>query len=284
MKKYILSLFLFIYFNSLSDATSYQKDSTLNFIPDNRIFPAIFLDPLECQTMGGSYFLTRDDRDLSLYSTVNLGFNKPVLGKQGENISWEFNFGAAVFSQFDLIKEDNGSYLAGLMNTDFKLSGDYTIQKKNNIMRLRIFHISSHLGDDYIQRNQDTLVNDKSVNYEQIDLTYLRKFGNSFFYAGTGYIYTINVFRERLSFQGGGLLNFGKPGSVNLFTGMDLKLLAENDFKPDIKTAIGVSFNRRSESLIRIWLEYYSGQLPYSTIEYGRVNWFGMALRLNFYS
>jgi len=284
MEKYILSFFLFICINSLSDATSYQKDSTLNFIPDNRIFPAIFLDPLECQIMGGSYFLIRDDRDLSLYSTVNLGFNKPVLGKQGENISWEFNFGAAVFSQFDLIKEDNGSYLAGLMNTDFKLSGDYTIQKKNNIMRLRIFHISSHLGDDYIQRNQDTLVNDKSVNYEQIDLTYLRKFGNSFFYAGTGYIYTINVFRARLSFQGGGLLNFGKPGSVNLFTGMDLKLLAENDFKPDIKTAIGVSFNRRSESLIRIWLEYYSGQLPYSTIEYGRVNWFGMALRLNFYS
>jgi hypothetical protein len=92
---------------------------------------------------------------------------------------------------------------------------------------LRIFHVSSHLGDDYIQRNQDTFVNDKSVNYEQIDLTYLRNHNNDFFYAGTGIIYT------------------------------------------------------RYVSLMRVWLEYYSGQLPYSTINYGRVSWFGMAMRLN---
>ena len=282
MEKYILSLFLFIYINSLSNAISYQKDSTLSFVPDKRIFPAIFLDPLECQTMGGSYFLFRADQELSLYSTVNLGFNKPVLGKQGDKISWEFNFGAAVFSQFDLIKEDDGSYLAGLMNTDFKLSGDYTIQIKSNMMRLRIFHVSSHLGDDYIQRNQDTLVNDKSVNYEQIDLTYLREQGNHFFYAGTGIIYTRYAYRKRLSFQGGGVLNFGNPGPLNPFAGLDFKLIAENSFNPDLRTAFGISFNRRSVSLMRVWLEYYSGQLPYSTIDYGRINWFGMALRINF--
>jgi hypothetical protein len=168
------------------------------------------------------------------------------------------------------------------MNTDFKLSGDYTIQVKNNMMRLRIFHVSSHLGDDYIQRNQDTLVNDKSVNFEQIDITYLRKHGNDFFYAGTGVIYTRYAYRKRLSFQGGGVLNFGQPGPVNLFTGLDLKLLAENSFNPDLRTAFGISFNRRSVSFVRIWLEYYSGQLPYSTIDYGRVNWFGLAMRINF--
>ena len=280
MGKLILSLFLFIFVNISSNAISGQKDSTLIFFPDSRLFPALFLDPLECQVMGGSYFLAQKSQDLSLYSTVNLGFNKPVFAKYGENISWEFNFGAAAFSQFDLIKEDDGSYLAGFMNTDFKISADYTIQRKNSLMHLRTFHISSHLGDDYVQRHADTLINDKSVNYEQVDLTYLRKLGNNFFYAGAGYIYTKNVFRERLSFQGGGLLNFRTSGSVNPFSGLDLKLLAENNFAPDIRTAFGISINRRSESLIRIWLEYYSGHLPYSTIDYGRVNWFGLAMMI----
>jgi hypothetical protein len=282
MGKYILSLFLLLNFNPASGAISGQKDSTLIFFPDYRLFPAIFLDPLECQIMGGSYFLTRSGHDLSLYSTVNLGFNKPVFAKYGEKLSWELNFGATVFSQFDLIREEDGSYLAGLMNTDFKISADYTIQGKENLIRLRTFHISSHLGDDYVQRHADSLINDKSVNYEQVDVTYLRKWGNSYLYLGTGYIYTINVFRERLSFQGGGLLNFGKPGPLNLFSGLDFKLLAENNFNPDIRTAFGFSFNRRSESIIRVWMEYYSGRLPYSTIDYGRVNWFGLGMRINF--
>ena len=281
MGKYILSLFLFININILSNTIYGQRDSTLIFFPENRLFPALFLDPLECQIMGGSYFLAQNSRDLSLYSTVNLGFNKPVISKHGEDISSELNFGAAAFSQFDLIKVDDGSYLAGFMNTDFKISADYTIQKNNNLIRLRTFHISSHLGDDYMNRHLDTLINDKSVNYEQVDLTYLRSTANSFFYAGTGYIYTKNVFRERLSFQGGGVLSLGKPGPISYFTGLDLKLLAENSFYPDIRTAFGVSFNRKSESLIRVWVEYYSGQLPYSTIDYGRVNWFGIGMRIN---
>jgi hypothetical protein len=280
MGKYFLPLFLFIYICVSSNASSGQKDSTLILFPGSRIFPVLILDPLECQVMGGSYFLSQSERKLSLYSTVNLGFNKVVFAKHSENISWEFNFGAAAFSQFDLIKEDDGSYLAGFMNTDFKISADYTIQRKNNLMRLRTFHISSHLGDDYVQRHADTLINDKSVNYEQVDLTYLRNLGNNYFYAGAGYIYTKNVFRERLSFLGGGLLNFGKPRPVNLFTGLDFKLLAENSFTPDIRTAFGFSFNRRSESIFRIWLEYYSGRLPYSTIDYGRVKWFGLAMAI----
>jgi hypothetical protein len=282
MGKYILSLFLFSYICISSKGIPGQKDSTLIFFPENRIFPAIVLDPLECQIMGGSYFMNRSGQDRSLYSTVNFGFNKPVFAKYGEKVCWELNFAAAVFSQFDLIREDDGSYLAGFMNTDFKISADYTIQIKKNLLRLRTFHISSHLGDDYMQRHADTLINDKSVNYEQVDLTYLREYGNNFIYAGAGYIYTKNVFRERLSFQGGGILNFGKPSPVNLFTGLDIKLLEENDFNPDIRTAFGISINRKAVSLMRVWMEYYSGRLPYSTIDYGRVNWFGLGMRINF--
>lgn len=281
MRKYFLFLFFYTVFNISSDYVSAQTDSTLVFFPETRIYPVVFLDPLECQIMGGSYFLFSPENNTSLYSTVNMGFNKPVFGKKGEKISWELNFGTAIFSQFDLIKENDGTYLAGLMNNDFKLSGDLSLRLRNNLLRLRTFHISSHLGDDYLQRHNDTLTNDKTVNYEQVDLTYMRMYGNNYWYAGTGYIYTINVFRERFSLQGGGVINFRKAKPVSYFSGLDVKSLAENDFYPDIRTASGISINRKSEPLLRIWAEYYSGRLPYSTIDYGRVNWFGMAMVLN---
>lgn len=280
MRKYFLFLFFYTVINISSDYVSAQTDSSLVFFPETRIYPVVFLDPLECQIMGGSYFLFSPENNTSLYSTVNLGFSKPVMSKAGKKLLWELNFGTAIFSQFDLIKEDDGTYLAGLMNSDFKLSGDLSFRLKKNLLRLRTFHISSHLGDDYLQRHNDTLTNDKTVNYEQVDLTYMRMYGNDFWYAGTGYIYTIHVFRERFSLQGGGIINFRNGRSVNYFSGLDIKSLAENDFYPDIRTALGISFNRKSEPLLRIWAEYYSGRLPYSTIDYGRINWVGAAIAL----
>jgi hypothetical protein len=281
MKKIILfALFNFAIISSYG--ISDKKDSTITFFPGYRLFPVVFLDPLECQINGASYFLSQKGRDISLYSLVNLGFTKPVIAKYGESISWELNFGAVTFTQFDLIREQNGNYLAGLLNNDFKLSGDLSLKKSNNILRIRLFHVSSHLGDDYMVRHADSLPNNKSGNYEQADLTYLRLTGVNYWYAGIGEIYTKYVFRKRFSFQGGGLLNFGKSKHVNLFTSLNLKLLAENNFYPDIRTAFGVSVNRKSESMIRIWMEYYSGQLPYSTLDYGRVNWLGLAMCLNF--
>jgi len=280
MRRFGFLLIVIVLFSDFAQGEILDKDSSVIFFPGTRLFPQLFLDPLECQVMGGSYLLFRKDYDLSLYSTVNLGFSEPVISHTGSKYSWEINLGAASFTQFDLIREAGRTYLAGLMNNDYKISVDYTLQKNLNLLKFHIFHISSHLGDDYIQRHSGTLVNDKSVNYEQADLTYLRKINDDFLYAGGGVIYTKYVFRKRLSFQSGGIINF--PGILrrNFFAGTDIKLLEENNFSPDIRTAFGINFNRNSESLFKIWIEYYSGRLPYSTIEYGRINWLGMAMKM----
>jgi hypothetical protein len=182
---------------------------------------------MDCQTSGGSNFLFRKGNDLSLYSMVNLGFTKPVIAKHGEPLSWELNLGAAAFTQFDLIKKPNSSYLAGLLNNDYEISADFSLQKNNNVFRFRLFHLSSHLGDDYILRHNDTIPNNKSDNYEQADLTWLRLIGDNYWYAGAGEIYTPYVFRKRFSMNGGGLLNFGKSEHINFFTSANIKFLEE---------------------------------------------------------
>lgn len=283
MRKFIVFGMIFLFYvSTFSYGNSESKDSTFVFFPGNKIFPVIFPDPIECQTSGGSYFLSQKGKDLSLYSTVNLGFTKPVISHTGKSVSWELNFGTAIFTQFDLIKRQDRSYLAGLINNDYKVSIDFSIKKYKNLLKFRIFHLSSHLGDDYIERNPGNAVNDKSENYEQADLTYMRINKANYWYAGAGEIYTKYVFRKRFSIQGGGLLSFGENKPINYFTSMNVKLLAENDFAPDLRTVFGVNFNRNSESVFRIWAEYYNGQLPYSTIDYGRVNWTGLGLSIRF--
>jgi hypothetical protein len=276
-----ISLLLIYCTNIFPRAVNEGKDSTISFFPAKRVSPVIFLDPIECQTSGGSYFLSQKGKNVSLYSTVNLGFTKPIISYSGKSVSWELNFGTAIFTQFDLIKREDGSYLAGLINNDYKISVDYSLKKDKNILKFRIFHLSSHLGDDYIGRNQGNAANDKSENYEQADITYLRSNSNNYWYASAGEIYTKYVFRKRFSLQGGGLFNFAKPKPINYFTSINVKLLAENDFAPDLRAVYGVNFNRKSESLFRIWAEYYTGHLPYSTIDYGRVTWMGLGLSIN---
>jgi hypothetical protein len=283
MRKYIILIFLLLEIEISAVAKSENKDSSLLFFPHTHIFPSIFLDPLECQINGGSNFLFRKGSDVSLYSLVNFGFIKPVIARHNESGSWELNFGAATFTQFDLIRRTNGSYLAGLLNNDYKISADFSLQKNNSVFRFRLFHISSHLGDDYMLRHNDTIPNNKSDNYEQADLTYLRLKGDNYWYIGAGEIYTRYAFRKRFSLQGGGLLNVGKSEHINFFTSVNIKLLAEYSFVPDMRTALGININRKGEPIMRIWLEYYSGQLPYSTLNYGRVNWIGMAMCINLY-
>lgn len=274
--------FLFLLFLPLKAETR-TSDTAFIVFPGTRLLPSFFIDPLECQTSGGSYFLFREGQSTSLYSSVNLGFKVPVFAGHSKSLSWEINFGAATFTQFDLLKRNDGSYLAGLLNNDYKMAGDIVLKKSDQALRFRLFHISSHPGDDYMLRHNDTIPNDKSQNYEQADLTYMHYFESAYCYVGAGEVYTPYVFRKRLSFQGGGLINFRTSRKLGLFAGSDIKSLAENEFIPDIRCAFGISLNGKDETLLRLWLDYYSGQLPYSTLDYGRVNWIGLGLKINIF-
>ena len=281
VNRLVLSIITVFLFTNSGVAGNLQKDSTISFLPKQKIFPVIFLDPLECQVSGGSYFLSRSESNLSLYSNVCLGLNKPILKVNGKKFTSEAAFGAATFTQFDLVKKDNGSYLAGLLNNDYKVSLEYSIKSKQNLFKIRVFHVSSHLGDDYMLRHNDTIPNDKSVNYEQGDITYLKLYHKSYWYLSVGEIYTKYLFRKRFSCFTGYLLEFKDYRTFSFFTALNVKFFAENNFQPDCRASIGINCKRENEPIVRIWFEYYNGHLPYSTLDYGRVNWFGFAMWIN---
>ena len=134
-------------------------------------------DLLEVQPYAGMFYLHSDKIDLNAaYIPVNLGFRKSVFQWQMLSATFDLALGAASYTQFEIAKFDENSFRGGLLNTDFKASGFLNISKDQHKLRFHLFHISSHLGDDYILRNQDYEPNDKSVNYEQIDLIYLYAF------------------------------------------------------------------------------------------------------------
>ena len=247
----------------------------------NCVFPMLEYDLLEVQPYAGMHLLNPADSEFEgIYIPVNLGFRKSFL--QWEMLSFKFDLalGAASYTQFEIIRFDEKTFRGGLLNTDFKASGFLFAEQGRSHFRLQLFHISSHLGDDYMLRNQDFALNDKSVNYEQIDITYLYSLPKVDFYLGIGQVITPNSFRKRFMTEAGFQGNFPLKPNLDLTIGSDVKLYEENDFAPDIHSGIGIAIKQRDKQQINFSIDAYFGKLPYSTLDFGNITWIGLSTRL----
>ena len=179
-----------------------------------------------------------------------------------------------------MVITNNDKLKGGLLNTDFKASGYLSAVKGWHHFRIQLFHMSSHLGDDYMVRHGDLTPNDRSVNYEQIDLTYLYSFNRVDVYGGLGMVITKNAFRQRFMGEIGLKGNVPMKHNWEFVYGCDIKFYDENEFIPDIHYGLGFTFNQRADHQINVSVDGYFGQMPYSTLDYGQVFWFGLSSRL----
>lgn len=250
------------------------------FIPRGMLFEPINLDPTECIIYGGLTSLWDGGENMDgLYIPMNIGFQQSFFRWTKENnIRFEFGMEAAVFTQFTVIPY-NEAYLGELMNIDYKVSGLFNIQKNRITLRARLFHVSSHLGDDYILRNNINEPNPGTNNYEQFDFTGEYRIKNLRLYGGAGTVITKHAQRDRISFQGGFVIKKSFRGNSKFrhTAGMDIKSFQQNDYRPAFRSALGIEIGSEDKSHLGLQLEYYNGHLPYSILEYKIVQWIGIS-------
>lgn len=258
-----------------------SQDKPVSWFPEKPLFPFLEYDLLEVQPYVGVFSLQTSDADyMGAYIPITFGFRKALISWDFASTNFDFTLGTAAYPQFEIIQFDENTLRGGLLNTDYRIMGAINASRMNQKLRIQIFHISSHLGDDYMLRNPDFVSNDKSVNYEQLDITYMYSFANISVYGGLGQVIGPNAYRKRsmveLGFQGMRKLNEGR-----LFTyGSDLKFYSENNMLPDIHSAIGITFAKQDVNQLNISLDTYTGNLPYSTLDYGRVFWLGISSKI----
>ncbi len=274
--KFILLALLFFCFH---DVFPQKGDS--EWFPEKCIFPFLEYDLLEVQPYTGILMLRSKNIDYEgVYIPVNLGLRKSFLQWEMLSMKFDLALGAASYTQFEIIRFDENTLRGGLINTDFKASGFLLAQKNQHKFRMQFFHISSHLGDDYMLRNQDFELNNKSVNYEQIDITYLYSFNKADLYICIGEVINQNAFRERFMLQLGFQADIPIKPKRDLTFGSDMKLYEENDFAPDIHAAVGITFKQRDQHQLNLSIDTYFGSIPYSTLDFGQVFWIGLSSRI----
>lgn len=254
------------------------------FLPKGHLFEPIILDPLEAQTYGSflpGYWM-EGQKYKGSFVPFAFGFAKPIYrrtSQPGHSEEWVLDL--ASFTQFEAFRDDVTNKAARrIVNTDYKVSIIYNIRRNENNYRIRVYHLSSHLGDDYIFRNKITAPSPNSVNYELLDVTYSRTVTNWRLYGGAGIVLRKSEERKPLSAQIGTFYKRPSAKAARLVGGVDVKFWQQTDFRPGIHGGIGFELGRTQNNLT-LMLEGYSGFRPYSQFEQQQTSWMGVGLYLN---
>jgi len=280
-----LAILCFTCYLMLSHTGFTREDSSrFSFLKRGSYFEQILLDPTESQTSAGLYKIWRSGTEEDgIYIPVNIGLQQSLVRYDfNKESGLELSLAGAVFTQFTIKKMEGNTYLGEMENTDYKISLLLNYRIRRFSLRFRAFHKSSHLADDYILRNNITEPNPGTLNYEQLDLTGSYQFNKFRLYGGFGFVITPNAVRERFSMQTGFLYRkaLNSKGNIRFTVGTDIKIFQQNDYTPNLKTGLGIELGNAESTHVGFILEYYNGHLPYSVLEYEKVNWFGVSIFL----
>lgn len=130
-----------------------------------------------------------------------------------------------MFSQFDL-----GADSFDLINTDYIVGFPLTFRHNRHSARLRLYHQSSHLGDEYLINNQPERVN---FSFESLELLYSCDLDKWRAYIGGEYAVNINPSElEKKVLRGGLEYHSGTSQKRNgqWIAGLDLSSLEHHDW------------------------------------------------------
>ena len=155
----------------------------------------------------------------------------------------------------------------------------------DNSVRFRIYHQSSHLGDELLLGdNPPDRVN---LSYEALELLYSREWRGWRVYGGGEYL----VHKEPedlkplsihwgIEYRGSNpLLWNGRP-----VAGVDMKSLEEHDWAVDTSIKVGLEFGHPNpgQRRLRLLAEWYEGFDPHGQFYTNKVEYFGLGVSLGF--
>jgi hypothetical protein len=207
--------------------------------PERALLPMVFAGPRDPVSKADLAFVTDNPNRLGsgVEAEVALGAGIPVYLLAGDSESNALVAGveAAVFGRFGFQVTERP-----LINTDWVFAAPIVWHLGPHWVRLRYFHTSSHLGDEYAQRFEAEAVN---FSRDAVDamgwLQPLRALGA---YLGVRYAYSVHPEESRrwAARAGTQLGSAEGEGFVLPFGAIDVELDQNVDWKPRVNVQAGV--------------------------------------------
>ncbi len=161
--------------------------------PSDDVFRPLLADPKQPQFFANwRSTRSRTNRTTSNIGSVAIGENFGFYTRRDGCNGWQISLLTGIFAQFDLDEKN-----AQLINTDFNVGIPITWRSGNWSARLRYYHQSSHIGDEFLGANPGfkpiTFILEEVDAILSYDYKWLRVYG------GGGYL----VHREPATFSRG---------------------------------------------------------------------------------
>lgn len=249
--------------------------------PQGRLFDPLIADP-RWPHFSITYQYYIDNEELESVGATSFGETLNLYsGNAFYAGCWQIGIQAAVFAIFDLDAESKD-----LINADYWVGIPISYRKGNFSSLFRIFHQSSHLGDEYLLRKRVDRVN---LSYESLDLKLSYDINNIYrVYAGSGFLFNQDPSDiDKWSAQSGFELKSPKTylsGLLRPIAGIDLKAWEENDWSIDVSSRIGFQMEGKKTAWqkLQIMLEYLKGHSPNGQFFERSIEFIGIGTHLYF--
>jgi hypothetical protein len=252
-------------------------------LPQGDVFCGLIADPKRPHSFASYHRGTSPTLDTDV-AAVGVGENFGLFRWRGLQLGLE----AGIFSQFDL---RTPSY--DLVNADYIIGLPVTFRYLGFSARMRVYHQSSHLGDEYLLRGPEVREERENLSFESLELILSQEISLLRLYGGGEYLFNRNPEDLEKTLVHGGveirpeaqLFRFGSLGSTRFIAGLDVKSSEEQDWKVGWSARGGLEVGRADISTTaRRWslmIEYYDGPSPYGQFYQENITYYGLGLHLS---
>ena len=251
-------------------------------LPGGHLFQPLLADP-RWPHFGASYrYYLESHDDFRNVGAANFGETIPIFrGNAPGESQWEAGIQAGVFSVFQLDAPSKD-----LINADY-FAALYGVWRRGPFSALgRVFHQSSHLGDEFLLRTRVDRVN---LSYESLDLKVSYDLPYGFrVYGGGGWLFDQDPSDLKpWTTQGG--VEFRSPWTfagkyLRPVGAVDLQSKQENNWNVDVSLRAGIQFEsvRVLERNLQLLFEYFNGNSPDGQFYTQRVEYLGVGAHFHF--
>ena len=246
-------------------------DSVVEALPVDELFKPLIADPRQPQfSIKYHRYDARDDFDAASVSFGDyFGFASGLFGEYGVS---QIGLQGAVFAVFNM---DSESF--DLVNADYWLGIPVSLRRGPFSYLARIYHQSSHLGDEFLIGNPD--VPRINLSYEDLEVLASYEWNKWRLYGGGGIILNSEPNLDPLHAQAG--IEYRRPSPFSkwqVVSAADVQASEELDWQGNTSLQFGFAYDGHASREIRFMLEHYRGFSPNGQFYDERLRYTGLGV------
>ncbi len=251
----------------------------IHWLPGSILFKPLIADP-RWPHFSAAYQYYISNRQFADVAAVSFGETLTIYRNRFQDVLWELGIQAGVFAFFNL---DAAS--KDLINADYLAAAVAGFRWKDVSALARIYHQSSHLGDEFLLANSS--VQRINLTYEGADLRLSYEFWPGLrIYGGGGGIFDQEPSDLKRWYAEGGI-EFRSPwpagARIRPVFGVDVQTRQQNDWSPDLSARAGVEFlGALYDRNVQLLLEYFSGHSPNGQFYKDKIDYIGLGVHFHF--